>query len=195
MIWLRDCGLAAPCLPAVWIVDSSLRPANLFERGRARHSVARQVVAAQTRKPLSAVTIGHDDRGKPTLPQERDLAISYATRNGMVIVALARSAVGADVELIEPQADIPWNVLHPLEREDLHRQALFPLSEAFYRLWTAKEAWLKASGTGLLTEPSSFAIRFESESAWHATDGRFRIETRLARRQDELFAAAVAFHP
>jgi 4'-phosphopantetheinyl transferase len=68
------------------------------------------------------------------------------------------------VECVEPDADIPWNVLHPAEAATLRSHDASARARAFARLWSLKEAYLKALGTGLLREPSSFVVRFVEEA-------------------------------
>ena len=76
-----------------------------------------------------------------------------------------------------------WNVLHEFEKAALAELPQERQSEAFLRLWTAKEAYLKALGVGLRREPSEICIRPRAEG-FHVLDGGREIptiETRLWR--------------
>jgi len=55
---------------------------------------------------------------------------------------------------IEP----PWSLLHPNERNILETLTGEARADAFPRLWTAKEAYLKALGLGFARDPTKIAI-------------------------------------
>lgn len=85
--------------------------------------------------------------GRPTLPGT-GISVSITHSHDRVGVALTRSGyVGLDVEHADPAVDFRGllpQVLSPAERD------YPPASEAgFLRLWTRKEAVLKATGQGL----------------------------------------------
>lgn len=86
-------------------------------------------------------------------PISGDLRISVSYTPGRVAYALARSAVGIDIELV--RANFPWRsvaalVLAPEEFERVHRVAPRDRAVAFLRAWTRREALGKATGAGLL---------------------------------------------
>jgi phosphopantetheinyl transferase len=67
------------------------------------------------------------------------------------------------VEIVDGRGEVPWNVLHPSEAAFLAGLTGEDRARAFARLWSLKEAYLKARRTGLSREPSSFAVRFTGE--------------------------------
>ncbi len=171
MHWLTT-PIAAPALPAIWLIATGASPANLAERSALRRGTARTLIAAQLGLPIEAIAIGHDERGRPLLtrPAGTGLHLSLATRAGLVALALAQHPVGVDVERIEPLAVPPLASLHPNERK-----ALLALPEparplAFAQLWAAKEAYVKALGTGFARAPESFAITLTSRGAFSVAD-------------------------
>ncbi|WP_249416291.1 4'-phosphopantetheinyl transferase superfamily protein [Streptomyces sp. TS71-3] len=88
--------------------------------------------------------------GRPAVAGS-DLHFSLSHSGSLALVALASVTVGADVEKMPglKVADQTAEMLHPDETAEL---AAFPDSEraaAFGRVWTRKEAYLKALGTGL----------------------------------------------
>ena len=98
------------------------------------------------------------------------LFLSHATRGGLSAIAVSREPIGVDLELTEPEFEVPWHVLHP---DECARLDQLPLSErhlAFLRMWTAKEASLKLTGEGLLTEPSH--LEWRSEYLVHGGTGK-----------------------
>ncbi|MDR6871380.1 phosphopantetheine--protein transferase-like protein [Bosea sp. BE125] len=171
MHWLTS-PIAAPALPATWLIATGASPANLAERSALRRETARRIIAAQLGLPIEVITIEHDERGRPLLarPAGTGLHLSLATRAGVVALALARHPVGVDVEQVEPLAAPPLVILHPQERK-----ALLALPEparplAFARLWAAKEAYVKALGTGFARSPESFAVTLASQEAFSVSD-------------------------
>jgi phosphopantetheinyl transferase len=100
-----------------------------------------------------------------TRPAGSGLFLSIASRGSFTAAAVAASRVGIDVELVDPDGEVPWNVLHPSEAALLRGQGGEGRASAFARLWSLKEAYLKALGAGLFREPSSFAVCFLDEKA------------------------------
>jgi 4'-phosphopantetheinyl transferase len=165
MIWLTTLDATAPSLPAAWLIRTGERPANLTQRSALRQATAQRVLAKQLGLPADAIGVDHDPGGRPLLhgPVGRGLHISLATRAGLVVVGLAEQPIGVDVERVEPDGQQPLAVLHPSERAILLALPPAARPSTFARLWSAKEAYVKALGTGFLQPPESFAVRLVSE--------------------------------
>ncbi|MDE2579879.1 MAG: 4'-phosphopantetheinyl transferase superfamily protein [Hyphomicrobiales bacterium] len=116
------------------------------------HDLARAVLA--DRYGVVDAAIDHDRRGAPFLPGRADLHISLAARGGLAAFACARAPVGVDVEPLADSFEPPWGVLHAREAALLRQN---PEHAMFLRIWTGKEAYLKARGLGLRREPAEFA--------------------------------------
>jgi phosphopantetheinyl transferase len=172
MIWLRGPDETASSLPVAWLIATRRNPTNLVERSALRRGIAQDLIARQFSLPLEAVTIEHDEAGRPVLarPAGTGLHISLATRSGLVAVALARAPVGVDVERIEPSVAPPLASLHPDERAALAAlpNAARPL--AFARIWAAKEAYVKALGVGFVRAPESFAAALLADGGFSMVD-------------------------
>ncbi len=93
-------------------------------------------------------------------PLGAGLYLSTASRGRLAALAAAPGPVGTDVEMLDQGAEIPWKVLHRHEVETLKTLSGYPQAMAFARLWSLKEAYVKALGVGLKREPASFAIGF-----------------------------------
>lgn len=107
-----------------------------------------------------AVPIVTDTNGRPTVPGS-EWAFSVSHSGDAVLVALARTAIGVDVEAIERDLDVETlatAVLTGSERASFAHVAIERRATALLRAWTRKEACLKALGVGLLVEPTSFAV-------------------------------------
>jgi 4'-phosphopantetheinyl transferase len=137
-----------------------------FERDRGRyvaaHIALRRLLAQRTGRPADSLVIEAGPYGKPSLAGPARCAFSLSHSDELALVALADDGeIGVDLERVRPLSD-----LDGLERQCLtlgERQLLASLAPddrtiAFLRRWTRKEACLKALGTGLHVEPSSFAV-------------------------------------
>jgi 4'-phosphopantetheinyl transferase len=107
--------------------------------------------------------------GKPELPamNGRNVSFNVAHSKGTLLIALSRqSAVGVDVEYIDPSVDImEVSRGNFTENESASLEAIADPDarlKTFYRYWTRKEAIGKADGRGLLLSLASFDVAFES---------------------------------
>ncbi|MGW1544511.1 4'-phosphopantetheinyl transferase family protein [Streptomyces sp. NPDC002309] len=94
--------------------------------------------------------------GRPAVAHpDPPLHFSLAHSHGVAVVAVAATVLGADVERLprDETVEVCSPALHPGEQRELaglppeERRALFG------RMWTRKEAYLKALGTGLSRDP------------------------------------------
>ena len=113
------------------------------------------------------VEIEHRTQAAPVLvqPASTGLFLSSGSRGDWAAVAAGRAPIGVDVEAVDPAGEIPWNVLHPAEAEVLNALKGEARARAFARLWSVKEAYVKALRAGI-REAESFAVRFrDAETA------------------------------
>jgi 4'-phosphopantetheinyl transferase len=127
----------------------------------ARRRVLLRHLAAELERPEADIAIDRDPFGKPFLASP---GLGYwfncSSVDGLLLVAASRTGpVGADIETLErciPVWEDASRTFAPAEQTRLAalNPGMRPL--AFARLWTAKEAVLKARGTGIvngLAEP------------------------------------------
>ena len=123
-----------------------------------RRAATRRLVAARLGLAPADVEIGRDAQGAPRLlAPHAPLCLSVSGRADFCAIALGSSAVGVDIEPLEIEAEPVWSVLHPSEASLLRALSPVAQAEAFLRLWTAKEAYLKALGSGFSREPATIA--------------------------------------
>lgn len=172
MQWLSSADDTAPALPAAWLVATQAQPANLPERSELRRSLARKVLARQFGLAEDAVEIGHEPAGRPLIvaPHGSGLHLSLATRAGLVAVALAHQPVGVDVEQVALASEPPLAALHPDERGWLEALPASARPLAFAQLWSAKEAYVKALGTGFARAPESFVVQLDGTDRFTVTN-------------------------
>jgi phosphopantetheinyl transferase len=140
----------------------------------AQRDLLRLMAARVLGRPVAEVTILHREGRAPriaapcgTQPGSPDLGLSLASRGRFSAFAVAAGRVGIDVEIVDPAAEVPWAVLHPRERADLAARAGLERASAFARLWTLKEAYLKACHWGLARDPAAFQVRVLDETRAH----------------------------
>ncbi|WP_223280819.1 4'-phosphopantetheinyl transferase family protein [Streptomyces antnestii] len=102
-----------------------------------------------TREPCPECDGPH---GRPALPGPRPpFHFSLSHCEGLVLIGTAAGPLGVDVERVPDPGSVDGLVkeLHPGERADLAALADASRAEAFCRVWSRKEAYLKGVGVGL----------------------------------------------
>jgi phosphopantetheinyl transferase len=104
------------------------------------------------------VEIEHDQDQPPVLvkPRGAGLYLSLSSRGGLAVYAAVKNPVGVDVETVNEEAEPPWNVLHDKERNYLEALSGRARAMAFTKIWTLKEAYLKALALGLSRDTRTF---------------------------------------
>jgi len=102
----------------------------------------------------AAASISASGFGKSFLPGGPCFNLSHSGHK--VVLLVGEQAVGVDVEYIAPYpAEVAGRVFTAAEQRWLLQQGT---DEAFFRLWTGKEAIMKALGLGFQLPPESFEI-------------------------------------
>ncbi len=167
-----------------------------FERDRVRFIVGRAVLRRLLGEYLAiepvALRLCAGSRGKPYL-DHRDLVgkpevhfnLSHSGDLGLAAFSLD-GPIGVDVEAARSLADasdLVARFFSPREREAFERLPDYEKTAAFYRLWTRKEAWLKATGEGIseslhlveVTFLPGQEARFSSLPPWASALGSWRL--------------------
>lgn len=122
------------------------------ERRRAQFIAGRHLLAyAASRRLGDSPPIATAASGAPELTGA-ELCCSIAHSERGVAVALGRgSALGVDLEWrrLRRFQVLAAHYFHPREADELASLPDHQQAEAFYRLWTRKEAMAKAAGTGI----------------------------------------------
>jgi len=154
---------------------SGLKPDELaratrfrFEKDRRafvlRHGVLRQMLGAYLGLAPGQVEFVLGDHGKPRLsnPYSDRLVFSLSVSWPLVLLAFSPTqAVGVDVEQIRPMEDAPGIAqahFTPNEQAAIRSAPTDAAQAQFFRLWTRKEALLKALGAGFSLPLSSFDV-------------------------------------
>jgi 4'-phosphopantetheinyl transferase len=128
------------------------------------HIAARRVLGAYLDLPPERVPFVRapcpgcgEPHGRPEVAHpDPPLRFSLSHSSGMVLLAVSSALTGADVELTPRPGTVEVCApsLHPGEQAELAETAEAGRPEAFGRIWTRKEAYLKGLGTGLSRPPA-----------------------------------------
>ncbi len=104
--------------------------------------------------------------GKPYLKDYPNLFFNLSHTDNLILIAIANSPVGVDVEKNERNADKEAIIKHFFSNKE--QQSFFSQPEelrqlAFVKGWTRKEAILKATGEGL-SAMKNYEVSFEPET-------------------------------
>ncbi|VHO00660.1 4'-phosphopantetheinyl transferase superfamily protein [Candidatus Rhabdochlamydia sp. T3358] len=128
-----------------------------FEKDRNRsvviHALLKIYIAKILDASVKSIKFLHNRFGKPCLPDSL-LYFNLSHSNNYAFIGIHPSKdIGVDIEKIDDKNALETfdNFLYPNEKEWLSAHS-HP-KEGFYTLWCAKEAYLKALGSGFSTHP------------------------------------------
>lgn len=175
-VWSLDLDLPTDVVRRLrhWLSDSELARADRFhsDLDRARYIVGRaavrRILADRLGCSPSAVRLSYGTNGKPELEEGRGhIDFNLAHSGGAAVIALATgAAVGVDIELLRPIADVESLarlVFSEVEQRELE-VAPDPQS-AFLNGWTRKEAYVKALGLGLNAPLKDITVSLSGRAA------------------------------
>jgi 4'-phosphopantetheinyl transferase len=148
-----------------------------FDAPRRRFIAARvalrRLLGEYLRVPPANVSLAYDRFGKPLLgePAGDSLRFNLAHTSDLALVAVTRGCdVGVDVERLRAVSrveSIAGRYLHPAEAQEILCAPARMRHQAFLRCWTAKEAVIKAIGTGLTDSLGAFCVPVtDSRGEW-----------------------------
>ncbi len=153
--WQGADDVLPPSVPQAWLI-------NLDKWLLTPRAILQSIV---NRSAGQTVTLCHRQGHPPYSPSHADIHLSYAKRGNWAAFAVADRPIGVDVEIICADAPVPWQVLHRDEQAWIKNG---DKAARFARIWTGKEAYLKALGTGLSQDPADVNIKaLETILFWH----------------------------
>ena len=131
----------------------------------ASHGILRHLLSQYLQCSPQEIQFVCGPYGKPVISQPSPsigLEFNLSHSNGVVVIGISREReLGVDVEKIRPEFasdEIARRYFSSTEVEDLTRIPPDLRSEAFFRCWTQKEAYVKALGEGLRFPLDSFSV-------------------------------------
>ena len=135
-----------------------------FEEDRRRYRVSharlRHILASATGLDPRALVFHTNDHGKPYL-EGGGVEFNLSHSGDVIAIAVASDPVGIDVEQIRESLEpleIAERFFRPEEVAWLASRPAEQLRPAFFRMWTLKEAVIKADGRGLTMGLGSITV-------------------------------------
>jgi 4'-phosphopantetheinyl transferase len=131
----------------------------------AAHVFTRDVLSRYTHKEPADIEFGYSDfYNKPLLAGD-GLHFNLSYRDEWALLAVSDKVLGLDIEKLIPIEDMEGfgeNCFSEKERDFLN-QTLYKTN--FFRLWTLKEAYIKAIGKGLSYPLQEFSILIQNSKS------------------------------
>ncbi len=161
------------------ILRTRLAPSELIRRQKSEETAEENKVEQNSCSPLSNLISTHSSTsrnnalsaliiettpsGKPFLKDYPSLFFNLSHTDNLILISIANSPVGVDVEKNERNADKEAIIKHFFSEKE--QQTFFSQPEelrqlAFVKGWTRKEAILKATGEGL-SKMNDYEVSFE----------------------------------
>ncbi len=157
------------------LIDTERARAERFRlpADRARFIVGRgllrTLLAGHLHQHPGQLDISYASAGKPMLADDT-LRFNLTHSGDLALLAITRQRdVGIDLELMRDNLDlftIADRFFAPKENAHLRAQQADRQRETFYRTWTRKEAYMKATGLGLSMALDQFAVLPRPGSDW-----------------------------
>lgn len=120
----------------------------------AAHNLLRTAIEEKYDIPKNEIVILKDDKGKPYIEGRDDIFVSLSHSKGAVMCGVSDKEVGVDIELCtKRRKSVESRVF--TEREISLLNSAEDEDKAFFTLWTLKESYLKAIGTGFADNAKS----------------------------------------
>lgn len=100
----------------------------------------------------------HKESGKPYFENEPNIFVSISHSGGLCIAAISRGEVGVDIEAMVKDSDRLLPLAGRYFAPDEYEYTKSGSAERFYRVWCAKESYIKYTGEGLSRGLSSFSV-------------------------------------
>ena len=194
---------------AAWLsAEEQARSSRYLHDGpRRRFVLSRAALRAVLCRRLGCVserlTFGTSSYGKPfaevdEIPHSIRFNVSHSANHGLIAVA-PRGRIGVDIEervARDDLTDLSSAVLGPNEEREFALLRGNRRTHFFFRIWTLKEALIKALGVGFSQDPVEFELPLALRHGARASTFRFPNQPRAVWRVDDLgtddFAAALA---
>jgi 4'-phosphopantetheinyl transferase len=176
--WCIDCAEESTCDPADVLSKEEITRAQAYRSNadsRAfirRRAALRALIGRWLKCEPEAVRFSSNAYGKPLLawPSTGEvLSFSVAHTTGIALLAIAQcESIGVDIERVRHDLDFLCVGRVAFAESELAWMTACDrneMADRFFRLWTRKEAYLKALGWGFLRDPRMFVPAAIDEEA------------------------------
>ena len=151
------------------------------------HGRLRNILAQKLNEPPEKITIKKAEHGKPYLADYPELGFNLSHSADRLMIAVSWNCqLGADIEISKQRINLSGLVDKCFAEEEIAYWTQLPENKKnleFYRFWTRKEAFVKATGHGIVLGLNQCVINPENPteflrvpdncgqaSAWHVMD-------------------------
>jgi 4'-phosphopantetheinyl transferase len=141
------------------------------QRFAASRALLRMILSGYLSVDPSTIAFAYSSKEKPSLAEPRaasGLKFNLSHSGGVALFAFAREReIGVDIEQIRSTSDLDGIARRFFSVAEQQQFFAFPPEEktgAFFRCWTRKEAYIKATGDGLSLPLSQFDVSLEADS-------------------------------
>lgn len=156
--------LASDCPASLLSPSERVRAAQFrLDRDRqwfiARRAFLREILGRSVGADPAGIEFVRNEFGKPRV-KDSALYFSASHSSGLALIAVSPAReIGIDVERIDPAFDRAAVARHFFSSSEV--RAASDSAEEFFRIWTRKEAYLKAIGAGFSLPPESFDVSID----------------------------------
>ncbi len=176
-VWRAELKGATEYLQATLSDDEQMR-AQRFRLARDRdqfviaRGTLRTILAQYLNVAPTSLQLDYEPHGKPYLTTasgtRSPLCFNVSHTSGLALYAFAwHCALGVDVEQVRPELADEMTAQQFLSAAEMTAFRQLPpalQATAFFNLWTCKEAYLKATGAGLLVAPDTIVVELDGEA-------------------------------
>ena len=110
---------------------------------------------------IAEYSLTYGEHGKPYLADNKNVFFSLSHSDTLAVCVLYKQEIGLDVQKIKPVSDeLIKKVTTQTEYDYLMSCGKEERKLLFFRLWTAKESYLKYLGTGFSLSPKHLEVTF-----------------------------------
>lgn len=179
---LQDLAMLPPT--AEDVASATSRGVAARKRFFTRRALLRHFLGVRFHCAAADVVVASKPSGAPRLLAPRQAAmpfLSIAGRGGFAAFAVAARPIGVDLEILGSPEEVPNAMLHEAERNRLAGLDEASRHQAFLKIWTLKEAYVKALEAGLAREPSDIEVRFGDDGEIQLIDRGARVPAKALR--------------
>ena len=110
-------------------------------------NLARYLIAREYGAKSKDILFEYNEYGKPLVKGKKECYFNISHSGEYVICAISHTVVGCDIQHMQPCDIAIGNLIFTKQEQELVHS-----EEDFYRMWTLKEALLKAIGVGISAE-------------------------------------------
>lgn len=156
----------------------------------ASRAILNLVLKCLLEKGINDLIVKRDKNNKPYLENTLGLKFNISHTEGLVLLAFSKREVGIDVEKINFKFEFKDILENCFTRDEIINIDNNIIS--FYRYWTAKEAYLKCDGIGLIRNLKEIEIiSFENEFIKINDSKRNTISRLKSLNHDDKYVGAI----